>query len=174
VRALFTRFWQRSCNLWRQAKREHSSPGEVAWSVALGVFCGCSPFIGLHMWIALGLASILRLNRLWAFLGSRISSSVFLAWIIFSEIELAHRLRTGAWLALSPDGAASEAFHHGWRLLGDWLLGWTMVGATLATVLGLLAFGAVRRWQRIRPHTPGAPLPPISESPRSTPPAPTS
>jgi uncharacterized protein len=174
VRALFTRFWQSTRGLWARAKREHSSPGEVAWSVALGVFCGCSPFIGLHMWLALALASALRLNRLWAFLGSRISSGVLLAWIVFSEIELAHRLRTGAWLALSLDPVSSFAFNRGWRLFGDWLLGWTMVGAPLATVLGFLALGAARRWQRIRRHTPAAPRPPTSESPASAPPAPTS
>ena len=68
-------------------------PREVAWSVAVGVFCGCSPFIGLHMWMALGLATALRLNRLWAFVGSRVSSSILVAWIAFSEVELAHRLR---------------------------------------------------------------------------------
>jgi uncharacterized protein (DUF2062 family) len=174
VRGFFTRLWRRTCNLWMRAKREHSTPGELAWSVAIGVFCGCSPFIGLHMWMALALASALRLNRLWAVLGTRVSTSVLLAWIAFSEIELAHRLRTGAWLALSLDQVTTRALDHGWQLFGDWLLGWVMVGAILAILLGVLALGAARRWQRIRLRTPEALLPPTSESPASAPPAPTS
>jgi hypothetical protein len=173
VRDFFTHLWRRACNLWMRAKREHSTPGELAWSVAIGVFCGCSPFIGLHMWMALALASALQLNRLWAFIGSRVVSSVLLAWIAFSEIELAHRLRTGVWLALSLD-QLTRAHHHGWQIVGDWLLGWVMVGAILAIVVGFLALSVARRWQRIRRRTPGALLPPTSESPASAPPAPTS
>jgi uncharacterized protein len=156
-----------------RARREHSTPREMAWSVAIGVFCGTSPFIGLHMWMALGLATVLRLNRLWAFVGSRVSTSILIVWIAFSEIELAHRLRTGAWMALSFDPTA-HMLDHGWQVFGDWVLGWTMVGALLATGVGFVAFGAARRWERIRLRTPEPRLPPTSESPRSAPPAPTS
>ncbi|HEY3822824.1 MAG TPA: DUF2062 domain-containing protein [Polyangiaceae bacterium] len=171
---LLTRFWQRTRELWRRARREHSTPREVGWSVAVGVFCGCSPFVGLHMWMALGLATVFRLNRLWAFLGSRISSNVLLAWLAFSEIELAHRLRTGAWMALAP----SDVLVEGWQLFGDWLFGSLLVGATLAALLGLLVYALARRWRRdapaVTPRTPAEPLPPSSGSPPSAPPAPTS
>jgi len=141
--------------------------------VAVGVFCGCTPFIGLHMWMALALATALKLNRLWAFLGSRISSNVILAWIAFSEIELAHRLRTGEWMPMAP----ADVLVHGWQLFGDWLFGAGLVGAVLAALLGLLAYGLARRW---RPegvpitHTPEEPLPPSSGSRPSAPRAPTS
>jgi uncharacterized protein (DUF2062 family) len=166
-----TRFWQRTRDLWRRAKREHSTPREVGWSVAIGVFCGCSPFIGLHMWMALGLATALRLNRLWAFLGSRVSVSVLLAWIAFSEIQLAHRLRTGEWMPLKP----ADVLDHGWQLFGDWLLGAAFVGGVLAALLGGLAYGLARRWRpEVTPHTLEERLPPSSGSPPSAPPAPTS
>jgi len=125
------------------------------------------------MWMALGVATALRLNRLWAFVGSRVPSSILLAWIAFSEVELAHRLRTGAWMALSVDQVIAHPLDVGWQLFGDWLLGWTMVGAALATVAGSLALGAARRWQRIRQRRPDALRPPTSESPASAPPEPT-
>jgi len=142
--------------------------------VAVGVFCGCTPFIGLHMWMALGLATALRLNRLWAFLGSRISTNVVLAWIAFSEIELAHRARTGEWMPMAP----ADVLVHGWQLFGDWLFGAAFVGLVLGAVLGLVAYGLARRWRPeglpVTPHTPGEPLPPSSGSPPSAPRAPTS
>jgi len=113
------------------------------------------------MWMALGVATALRLNRLWAFVGSRVPSSILLAWIAFSEVELAHRQ------------VIAHPLDVGWQLFGDWLLGWTMVGAALATVAGSLALGAARRWQRIRQRRPDALRPPTSESPASAPPEPT-
>jgi uncharacterized protein (DUF2062 family) len=169
-----TRLWRRTRDLWEQAKREHSTPREVGWSVGIGVFCGCTPFIGLHMWLALGLTTALRLNRLWAFLGSRISSNVILAWLAFSEIELAHRARTGEWMPMKPE----DVLVHGWQLFGDWLFGSLFVGAVLATLLGLLTYGLARRWRPegadVTPHTLEGPLPPSSESRPSAPRAPTS
>jgi uncharacterized protein (DUF2062 family) len=170
VRRLFRRIWKRTRDLWERAKREHSTPREVGWSVAVGVFSGCTPFIGAHMWIALGLATVLRLNRLWAFLGSRVSSNVLFVWISFAEIELAHRARTGEWAPVQPE----QVLEHGRQLFGDWLLGAAVLGAALAAALGLTAYLAAKRWQRVRPHTPDEPRPPSSESPPSAPPAPTS
>jgi uncharacterized protein (DUF2062 family) len=172
---LLHRLWQRIRDLWRRAKREHSTPREVGWSVGIGVFCGCSPFVGAHMWMALGLATAFKLNRLWAFLGSRISTSILLAWIAFSEIELAHRVRTGEWMPLKPD----DVFVHVWELFGDWLVGSLVVGAVLGALLGSLTYALARRWRReeadpVTPRTPGEPLPPSSGSRRSAPRAPTS
>jgi uncharacterized protein (DUF2062 family) len=157
--------------LWRLAWSEHSTPREVGWSVALGVFAGCTPFLGLHMWIALALATLFRVNRLWAFVGSRVSSNVFFAWIAFGEIELAHRLRLGAWAPLVP----SEALKHGRQLLVDWFLGSALIGAALGAALGGLAYAAARRRQnreRLTGQMPHESRPPTSESPPSRPPAP--
>lgn len=132
--------------LWEQAKNEHSSPREIGWAVAIGVFSGCTPFVGLHMWIALALATLFRLNRLWSFLGSRISFTPLLAAIAFCEIESAHRLRTGSWVPLAPH----EALNHGRELLSDWLLGTGIVGAAFASVVGVAAYFAACLWRRAR------------------------
>jgi uncharacterized protein (DUF2062 family) len=159
--------WFRICAvLWHRAKSEHSAPHEIGWSIAVGVFSGCTPLLGFHMWIALVLATILRLNRLWSLVGSRISFTPLFAVITFCEIESAHRLRTGVWAPLSPH----EALSHGKELLGDWLLGTAIVGSALATALGLAGYVVARRWQ-ISHRTPLVPLPPSSESPPSAPPA---
>jgi hypothetical protein len=120
------------------------------------------------MWIALGLATALRLNRLWAFLGSRVSSNVLFVWITFAEIQLAHRVRAGAWYPLVP----AEALRNAWGILGDWFLGAAMVGPTLGAALGLAAYATARLRSGVAvtpPRTPGEPHPPISESPPSAP-----
>lgn len=155
--------------LWQRASSEHCTPREIGWSVALGVFAGCTPLVGLHMWIAIALATVCRVNRLWAFVGLRVSSTVLFVWIAFAEIELAHRLRVGAWTPFAPH----EVVAHGKELLADWLLGSAFVGAGLGATLGAAAYVAMRRWQRLKPRMPHAPPPPTSESPRSAPPAPT-
>ncbi len=169
MRAVLRRYLARMADLWRRARREHSTPREVGWSVGVGVFSGCTPFVGFHMWIALGLATAFRLNRLWAFLGSRLPSSFFFAWIAFGEIELGHRARTGQWELLTP----SQALAHGAQLLGDWLIGAAMGGSLLAAAVGLVAYAAARRWPP-SPHTRAEAPPPSSGSPPSEHPAPTS
>lgn len=132
--------------LWEQAKNEHSTPREIGWAVAVGVFSGCTPFVGFHMWIALALATLFRLNRLWSFLGSRISFSPLLAGIAFCEIESAHRLRTGSWAPL----ALGDAVEHGRELLDDWLLGTGIVGVACAVTMGVAAYFAAYLWRRGR------------------------
>jgi uncharacterized protein (DUF2062 family) len=160
---------RRAGDLWQRALNERSSPSEIGWSIGIGVLAGCTPLVGLHMWMALALATLLRKNRLWAFVGSRVSSSVFLAFIAFAEIELAHRVRVGGWAQLAP----REALAHGRELLVDWFLGSALVGPVLACVLGGAAYLAVRRWPRLTLRRPNGAPPPSSESPPSGRPAPT-
>jgi uncharacterized protein (DUF2062 family) len=169
LRAWLSGMARRGGRLWQRALNERSSPGEIAWSIAIGVFAGSTPLIGLHMWIALALATLLRKNRLWAFVGSRVSSTPFLALIAFVEIELAHHLRVGAWAPLVP----REALAHGKELLVDWLLGSAVVGPVLAATLGAVSYVTMRRWPGLKRGTPPEAPPQSSESPPSGRPAPT-
>jgi len=49
-------------------------PERVAAAIALGIGIGFSPFIGLHIWIALGLALLFRLNKIDAALGTLVGN----------------------------------------------------------------------------------------------------
>jgi uncharacterized protein len=149
--------------MWQRAKSERSSPREIAISVGIGVFSACTPFIGLHMWIAMGLAALLRLNRLWALLGSRATFFPLFAFVTFAELEVAHRLRAGTWLPLSP----SEAFARGPELLVDWAVGTVLVGGTLATLAATVAYAVASSWP-----APGEAPARTSGSPPSGPPDP--
>ncbi len=146
--------------LFERARREQASPHKIALSVGVGVFAACTPLWGFHMWIALGLATLLRLNRLWAFLASRLSFAPVFLWVTFCEIEVAQRLRTGAWAVLAP----KEALAHGPELLADWVLGAGIVGGALGALAGIATYPLALSWRR----RAGA-LRPISESPPSAP-----
>jgi uncharacterized protein (DUF2062 family) len=153
--------YERARALWLQALRENTTPAKVGSSVGLGVFVGCTPFIGFHFAIALGLATLLRLNRVWALVGSRASFFVTLPWIILAEVDIAHRLRTGRWAPL----LARDAIDHGREYLLDWWLGVIPVGCALGAALGLLTYLVARRRARLTPRTLSRSPPPTSGSP---------
>lgn len=129
-------------HFWALARSERASPREIGWAVAVGVFAGCTPAFGLHGWLAVGFASVLRLNRLFAFLGSRISFFLVMPWITLAEIEVGHRLRTGEFADIALD--RDHIFRAAGDLLLDLLIGTVPVGAALAAPIGFLAFAISR------------------------------
>jgi uncharacterized protein (DUF2062 family) len=143
---VFHRLWQKIKTLWMLAKNERASQAEIFWAVFLGAFAGCTPAVGLHGPLALALATVFRKNRLFAWLGSRISNMVFLPFIAYSEVQIAHRVRTGAWAAIttSREHALEQAGH----LLLDWCLGTIPVGIVIGALTGLLGLA----WARRRDH----------------------
>lgn len=161
----FARLHSAAVSLWDRAKRERSSPRELGWSVGVGAFVACTPLLGFHLWLALGLATMLRLNRLWTLIASRLSSTPVLLVTAFCEIETAHRLRTGRWVPL----AVHEAFSHGRELLVDWILGTVLVGGFVAVCAGFLAYALARAHRDATAHTRGPRLRPFSGSPPSEP-----
>lgn len=136
TRSFVSRLGVRVRHLVRRAKNERASPREVGEAVFLGVFAGCSPAVGVHGPIALALATVLRRNRLYAFLGSRVSNIVILPFIVLAEVQASHVLRTGHWAALTRDRVLDEAP----SLLFDWIVGSILVGAALGFAVGLLAY----------------------------------
>ena len=172
MRAYLRRLWLHTRALWVRAKSERASPGQIGWAFGIGVFAGCTPALLVHGWVALGLATLFRLNRLFAWIGSRVSNFMVLPWIVLAEIQVAHRLRTGAFLTITKE----EALAQGPALLLDWCLGTLPVGGALAIVLGLVAYvvAAVRARRRAARagapeeaptrRTPDEPLPPSSGS----------
>ena len=159
---MFRRIWQKTKLIWHLAKTERATPREIGWAVAIGVFAGCTPAIGVHMWIALALATVFRKNRLFAFIGSRVCTFFILPFIITAEVETAHYLRTGSFVTFDR----TRAVEQGKELLVDWCLGTIPVGTTLALVLGLVAYGLAkyRDARKKRAEETGAPAKPEDEA----------
>jgi uncharacterized protein (DUF2062 family) len=162
VLALVSRSLDLARNLWHRARREHSSPREIGLSVAVGAFIACTPLVGLHLWLALGFATILKLNRLWAMIGSRLSTTPVFLVTTFAEIQLGHHLRTGGWAEISLHQALSK----GRELALDWSIGSIIIGAGVAAGAGLVATALARRWERVNPRALEALRPPSSEFPQ--------
>lgn len=70
----------------------NDSPRKKAFSIALGLFVGLSPFWGLHTLLVLGSAFLLKLNKPIAFAFSNISLPPFIPFILFASVQ------TGAWV----------------------------------------------------------------------------
>ncbi len=140
-RVVLRRAWARIKSLWLAAKNERAEPREIGWAVALGVFAGCTPAVGFHGGLALLLATIFKKNRLFCWIGSRIANAITLPFVVLAEVQLAHRLRTGTFLALDR----AHILDHGADLLLDWALGTVPVGGALAAVVGWGAYLWARR-----------------------------
>jgi len=135
--------------LWRSLCREHASPRLLAAGVAVGVLVGCSPFYGLHFWIGMGLALLLRLNKLAVLLGIQISIPPVTPVLIFAVVQTGALMLGGRPLTLAvqdltldnmPDLAGS--------IIVYWLAGWPVVGGALALLAFVLSLSALRRYHR--------------------------
>jgi uncharacterized protein (DUF2062 family) len=138
---LLRRLWEKIKRLWALAKSEHASPRDIGWAVAIGAFAGCTPAVGAHGWLGMGLATLFRKNRLFAWLGTRISNMMMLPFIALAEVQIAHRLRTGAWVEIDRKHILEQAPN----LLLDWCLGTIPVGLAIAGVMGVLAWAIAHR-----------------------------
>jgi uncharacterized protein (DUF2062 family) len=121
----------------------------------MGAFCGCTPAVGFHGALAIAAATIFRLNRMWAWVGSRVSNFLILPFIVITEIQLAHRVRAGSFVELTRQ----DVLDKGSGLLVDWLLGCLIVGPVVAVAAGAVAY-AVVGFKRTRARRPA----PTSES----------
>lgn len=145
--------------LWERAKGERAKPRQIGLAVFVGAFVGCAPFIGFHGPAALGAATLLRLNRLFCFLGSRISNPVLMPFLIYAQVQVGHSVRTGQMLELS----AKEIAAQGPALLLDWTIGLIPVGFVVSGVCGGLAMAWATRRDRLRERreTEGREAPPL-------------
>lgn len=151
-----TRLRAKARALWIAAKEERASPREIALAVGLGVVAGSTPAVGFHTAIALGLATLFRKNRLFCWLGSRVANTFTLPFIAIASVQLAHGLRTGAWL----DVDRAHILERLPELMLDWALGCLPVGGALGAAVGGLAYlWAKRRDRKNAATADGAPAP---------------
>lgn len=138
---MFGWLWRKIKTLWQLAKNERATPKEIFWAIFLGVFIGCTPALGFHTVVVLSAATLFKVNRLFAWIGSRSSNALVLPFIIIAEIQVAHIVRTGSWATLDRSTIQLEhPFESVGPLLVDWILGTIPVGCALGGLLGLLAW----------------------------------
>jgi uncharacterized protein (DUF2062 family) len=135
------------------------SPQKIGFSVAFGIFIGCTPLFGLHALIIGLLGFALRLDVLVAYLASNVSLPPFIPAILFLEVQAGSWILGGRFLPLTM---ASFAPERALALGGALALGTVVVGAAFAAVGGSVAWLLMHRFQASR----GSEL-----SPESIPPA---
>src|SRR5262245_43618386 len=129
------RSWLR--RLYMNLRTEHRTPGKVGLGVGLGVFVGCSPFWGVHLPIAVLLATVFRLNRVIVYASAYIGNPLTVGPILFTEIQLGHRILHGGWLPVTIADVATRG------VLGIFtspLIGSLVLGAVLGGLLGVASW----------------------------------
>ncbi|MBK7703687.1 MAG: DUF2062 domain-containing protein [bacterium] len=135
--------WRRDVRgAWRAAVGPTRDPRAVARGVAAGLLVAPTPVLGLHTWMALGLAAALRANRPAALLASNLSNPLTFLPLVLLDVRL------GTWLLGRPlpDLAAGSSVlaRLGEALLAAWL-GAVVLGAALAAAVYPAALALARR-----------------------------
>lgn len=76
------------------------SPKEVSEAFALGVFISLTPTLGLHTWLALGLAALLKKNKLATLLGAYLTNPLTAIPVFYFNFRL------GEWMLSYEEPAA--------------------------------------------------------------------
>jgi uncharacterized protein len=108
----------------------------LALALALGVFIAPTPIVGVHTWMALGLAFLFRVNRVAAFIGSNASNPFSLIPLTVLDIEI------GCWLVGRERPIwLDDGFHleNLWECYGEAWLGSLVVGGVLGLITYLVA-----------------------------------
>jgi uncharacterized protein len=154
--------WERFEEQFLEMLGRHDAPERVAASFAIGVAIAFTPLIGLHIWIALLIAIVLKLNKLDVVLGTLVVNPLTIGPVSAVALPLgrlvvrarheavthlpwAELLRPKAWLQASP----------AMRTIG---LQWGVGMFTLSIVCGALTYIVlVRVIRRRRARTPEIP-----------------
>ena len=102
-----------------------------AFSIALGVFIGLSPFWGFHTLLVISLAVLFKLNKVLAFVASNVSLPPFIPFIIAASLFL------GAPFVLGQSSILSQDLN--FELVKNNLLQYIIGSAILATTLSLIS-----------------------------------
>ena len=125
----------------RQLSVEHTSPGELAGAVWVGIFIGALPIIPFGIAAILYVCHRLRLNRLAGVGASNVCVAPF---VPFLCIEVGHFLRCGEWWTTFTSHTLLNEIHF---RLWEWVLGSFIVGPLLGALGAMLTYTLVRAFR---------------------------
>ena len=132
--------------LWLVLRSEHRSPGRVAAAILVGAMVGCTPLFGFHILVCLALAWLLRLNKVVVYAAANLSIPPLVPFIGFASVQLGERLRNHHFLPANLALFRVEpARVLAGRFFWSWMVGGTVLGATLGTLGGATAYVLLRR-----------------------------
>ena len=125
--------------------RSHETPSVKAWSMAVGVFFGITPFWGFQIWFVIFFAWFFKLNKALSILASNISIPPMIPFIVFASYQ-AGRIWLGG-------NAMSLSFSENMKaeMIGKNFLQYVVGSFTLATILafmvGIVTYLVVKSWK---------------------------
>ena len=129
--------------------REHASPGRLALACVVGGMIGATPFFGLHIFIAIGAALLLRLNRAAVYGAANISIPPLAPFLGAACIEVGARILTGHGATIGFHDVARSS---PWRLAGAvfvaWVVGAPLVGGAIGAIIGAVVYAGARARER--------------------------
>lgn len=149
--------YDKLAKLWYKLVTLKSSPRKIALGFALGIFLSFTPTLGFQTALALGLATLLRVNPISAAAGVYLTN-IFTAWPLYALCY-----NVGSWVAgVEPHlGPLVPQTHAGWGLFAHftklglkWIavefLGAIIVGGISAVPAYFLALFAIVRYRTAR------------------------
>lgn len=113
----------------------HHTPADLSSSLGVGVFIGCTPFLGFHTLLAIVISYLCGLNVAYVWFGTQISNPLLAAFLAVLSVRVG-RYVTGT--SASTLGALSL----------EWLVGSAVVGGILAVFAGITSYYVARRLSR--------------------------
>ncbi|MDD3580812.1 MAG: DUF2062 domain-containing protein [Desulfobacca sp.] len=158
--------WRRRIRyFYLRLRRLPGNPRRLAWSMALGVFIGVTPTIPLHMILSLALASLFRLSRVTAVMGSWISNPVTIPLFYYLSFKVGQLLLfPGQGFTLPITFNIAEILRLGWRINLALQLGGIIIALPLAIIAYFLTYWGIVRYRTRHSRKPDRALH-LSQSP---------
>ncbi len=81
--------------MWHHLLQEHREPGRLAAAVFVGVFLGVVPLYGIQTALCIGVARLLRLNRLTVVAAAQVSLPMFAPFLLGASVAIGEWIRHG-------------------------------------------------------------------------------
>jgi uncharacterized protein (DUF2062 family) len=142
----WARVRKRIHELWLKLLAEHAAPSRLAAAVFVGCVVGTSPFLGLHFFICLFFAFVLRLNKVVVYAAANISIPPIAPLLAFASAQLGERLLYGRWLSFaSAEFRARPLSSIAQEFFLTWLVGGLVLGMMIGAVCGAIVYIALSR-----------------------------
>lgn len=153
---LVTVFYIKPRNFFRKLKKKgvkkflledvmgsNDPPSKKAFSIALGVFVGLSPFWGLHTVLVLFLAVLFKLNKPIAFAFSNVSLPPFIPFVVLASLKI------GSWILGESFTFSLDAIHQNFDFLTHlkaYIIGSLLFATGSALILGGIGYLTLTYW----------------------------
>lgn len=133
---------------WRALLVEHNDPARLGLACVAGAMVGCTPLFGLHFWVCIAVAWLLRLNKVTVYAAANVSIPPLVPFLGFASVQVGERLLHGGWLRVSLAEFRRDLPSMGARFFVDWLAGGLLVGAVIGALLAAVVYAIARARRR--------------------------